>query len=130
MSDDPRCLSPLILLSEPFRSPAVVGTSGRLIWLDYHTPPLGKLPLLQQQTHPTLLVTAHTQAALALAPSCPQLRIICAPDAVPARLDALLTLLPHLRGGPLVIPSCNRLRQARSGSTTSIHAPPAPSCPA
>jgi hypothetical protein len=75
-----------------------------VVWLARHTFPLCVLPILRQQTRPTLLVTVHTRAAGLLASHCPHLRIICAPERAIDDFCAMLRLLPHLHGGPLVLP--------------------------
>jgi hypothetical protein len=90
---------PLALTTPAGEAPAGVV----MLWLDYHTPPVRVLSTLRAQTRPTMLVTDHTQAAVGLARFCAALRVICAPAALAPVLDELLTLLPHLHGGPLVL---------------------------
>lgn len=106
--------TPLVLCAAT-GADALVGTlaSGRVYWLPYHTSPRHCLPQFQPCPQPIVLVTPHTQAALALVPHCPQLRMICAPDVAVTQLEALLLLLPHLRGGPLVIPARARAHQRK-----------------
>jgi hypothetical protein len=76
-----------------------------IYWLGRHHFPQRLLPVLRQHTRPTLLVTDHLRMAVGLAPHCPALRIICTPERAETDFQLLLRLLPHLSGGPLVLPT-------------------------
>lgn len=116
------CPPGLVIATDPLpqllrRTPTLVRPPRALIcWLPPHVSPRRVLPLLHPQPCPTMLVTDHPHRARLLAPHCPSLRIICTPDRAETDFCTLLRLLPHLHGGPLVLPAGSGGREARDAA--------------